>query len=228
MREKLIHRVSRIISGSVHSLIDSIEGAASDSVLSEAIREIESAINEVKTELGQVVAKKHLANSKLMEENKKHEDLGEKIELAITENRDDLAETAIARQFDIEAQIPILEATISDCKGQEKELESYINALQAKKREMKEELIQFRNAMAKNETTEKSGGSAASNKTVESRVSQAQSTFERVIEKSTGIPGKNMISDKKTDSQLAELDEIARKNRIRERLSAIKREVNSK
>ncbi len=228
MKEKLIHRVSRIISGSVHSLVDSLESAASDSVLSESIREIESAIDEVKTELGQIVAKQHLANTKLMEENKKHEDLGEKIELAVKEDRDDLAEPAIARQMDIEAQIPILETVINDCKTEAAELEGYIKALQGKKREMKEELAQFRNSMEKT----KSSGEPARYKTghgnVEKKVEKAESTFERVIEKSTGIHGNNLMFDKKSAAQLAELEELARKNRIQERLSAIKGDIQSK
>ncbi len=228
MKEKLIHRVSRIISGSVHSLIDSIESVASDSVLSEAIREIESAIDEVKAELGQVMAKNHLANTKLMEENKKHEDLSGKIELAVKERRDDLAETAIARQIDIEAQIPILEATIKDCMDQEKELEGYINALYGKKREMKEELLQFRNIMKEKEKIGETTQYRTDQNDVESKVRKAESAFDRVIEKSTGIPGKNVVSDKKTASQLAELEELGRKNKIQERLSAIKGAVKSK
>ncbi len=222
MKEKLINRVGRIISGSVHSLIDTIESAAPETVLSEAIREIESAIDEVRTELGKVVAKKHLAGSKLMEENKKHEDLSEKIELAIKENRDDLAEAAISRQLDIETQIPILEATIDDCNDQEKELENYVNALQAKKREMKEELVQFKNALKDGSASSGNDSVPDGAGSVESQVAKAESVFERVIENATGIPGQNVVSERKTASQLAELEEIARKNKIQERLLKIK------
>ena len=53
---------------------------------------VELAVDEVRDELGRVVAKKHLASSKLMEENKKHEDLSEKIELAVNENREGLVQ----------------------------------------------------------------------------------------------------------------------------------------
>ncbi len=224
MKEKLINRVGRIISGSVHSLIDTIENAAPETVLSEAIREIESAIDEVRTELGKVVAKKHLASSKLMEENKKHEDLSEKIELAVKEKRDDLAEAAISRQLDIETQIPILEITIDDCDDQEKELENYVNALQAKKREMKEELIQFKNAVKDGNTSSGRDSVPDGAGSVENQVAKAESAFERVIENATGIPGQNVVSERKTAAQLAELEDIARKNKIQERLSKIKRD----
>jgi phage shock protein A len=230
MKERLIGRVGRIISGSFNSLIDVIENAAPETVMSEAIREIDAAIDDVRVELGRVVAGKHLANRRLMEENRKHEDLGEKIELAVKEGRDDLAEAAISQQIDIEAQIPILEATINDCGNNEKELEGYITALQAKKREMKEELRQFRESMKETVTSSSSfsdsGVEVSSD--VERKVTKAESAFERIAEKATGIPGGARTAGRQTATKLAELEEIARKNRIQERLAAIKGNVQEK
>jgi phage shock protein A len=230
MKESLIGRVGRIISGSFNSLIDAIENAAPETVMSEVIREIDTAIDDVRVELGRVVAKKHLANSRLMEENRKHEDLSEKIELAVKEGRDDLAEAAISQQIDIEAQIPILEATINDCGSNEKELEGYITALQAKKREMREELRQFRESMKETITSSSSisdsGVEVSSD--VERKVAKAESAFERIAEKATGIPGGGRTADRQTATKLAELEEIARKNRIQERLAAIKGNLQEK
>jgi phage shock protein A len=190
--------------------------------MEEAIREIDSVIDEVRAEMGRVVAKKHLANTRLMEENKKHESLTEKIELAVAESREDLAEAAISQQLDIEAQIPVLEATIGDCVTQEKELEGYITALQAKKREMKEELQHFRAAKTAAGSVTASGAGAASASSAESRVDKASSAFDRMVEKATGVLGSSSTSDRETASKLAELDDLARKNRVQERLAAIK------
>lgn len=230
MKESLIGRVGRIISGSFNSLVDAIENAAPETVMSEVIREIDTAIDDVRVELGRVVAKKHLANSRLMEENRKHEDLSEKIELAVKERRDDLAEAAISRQLDIEAQIPILETTINECGNKEKELEGYITALQAKKREMKEELHQFRESFKETVTSAPVGsdtpGEASSD--VERKVAKAEAAFERIAEKATGIPGSGRSADRKTATQLVELEEMARKNRIKERLAAIKGDIQEK
>lgn len=226
MKEKLISRVGRIISSSVNSLIDSLENTAPESVLSEAVSEIESAIDDVRNKLGQIIAKNYLASSKLTEENKKHEDLSEKIELAIKEKRDDLAETAIARQLDIEAQIPVLKLTVNDCKNQEKELENYISALQAKKREMQEELILFRNIVQKDKSLMKTELSTKTDGSVESKVSKAESAFERVIENTTGVFRQNVTFERKSAAQLAELEEIVRKKKIEERLYKIKRDTN--
>src|SRR5262245_54886193 len=143
MAESIGSRVGRIISGSVHALIDAVENAAPEIVMEEAIREVDEAIDEVRAELGRAAANKHLASSRLMEENRKHEELSANIETAVRDKRDDLATAAISRQFDIEAQIPVLETTISECQAREKELEGYIAALQAKKREMQDALRQY-------------------------------------------------------------------------------------
>ncbi|MEJ2640279.1 MAG: PspA/IM30 family protein [Desulfosarcinaceae bacterium] len=222
MKEGLIARVGRIVSGSVHSLIDAIENAAPETVMEEAIREIDGAIDEVRAELGKVVAGKHLANTRLLETNQQHEELAARIELAVKESREDLAEAAIARQLDLEAQIPILEATINDSGAQEKELEGYIKALQAKKREMQAEQRQFRANVteAPAASSAQTGGGAD----VEGKVSKASSAFDRVVEKATGVPG-GQSADRKSAVQLAELEELARKNRIQERLAAVKSEM---
>lgn len=224
MKDTLTSRVGRIISGSLNALIDAVENSVPETVMEEAIREIDGAIDEVRAELGRVVANKHLANSRLLEENRKHEDLSAKIELAVSENRDDLAEVAIASQLDIEAQIPVLEATIADCGNQEKELEGYISALQAKKREMKDELKQFRDSRQDAAAVGASAGGAAatSGGSVDARVSKAESAFDRVVENTTGLMGRIGTGDKHNASKLAELEEMSRQNRVQERLAAMK------
>lgn len=221
MKEKIANRVGRIISGSMNALVDAVENAAPETVMEEAIREIDGAVDEVRAELGRVVASKHLANQRLMEESQKHEDLAEKIELAVAEERDDLAEVAISTQLDIEAQIPVLESTIADCGNQEKELEGYISALQARKREMKEDLKNFRETRAEADSVA-AGKSGASGSSVAARVSKAESAYERVVENATGLLGRGGVGDREEAVKLSELDDMARKNRVNERLEKIK------
>lgn len=227
MKESIANRVGRIISGSMNALLDAVENAAPDIVMEEAIREVDGAIDEVRAELGRVIAGKHLANQRLMDESRKHEELAEKIELAVKEGRDDLAEAAIARQLDIEAQIPVLENTIAEAGNQEKELEGYIVALQAKKREMQEELAQFRAAQQESKVAAVAGssGQTHADSGVEVSVRKAESAFDRVMERATGV-GSHSMPDRGDASKLAELDELSRNNRIQERLAAIKNRAN--
>ena len=228
MKETLASRVGRIIAGSFNALVDAVENAAPEVVMEQAIREVEEAMGDVRAELGKVIADKHLANSRLMQANQKHENLAEQSELAVKQGREDLATAAVAHQLDIEAQIPILQSQIGELSEREKELESYIAALQGKRREMQEELRLFRESrreaatLADSPTAVSGGGQATGG--VESRVSQAESTFARILNNTAG--GTSAASpDRKTAGQLAELEDLARQNRIKERLAALKSRV---
>ena len=221
MREKITSRVGRIISGGFNALIDAVENAAPEAVMEQALREVDDAIAEVRNELGQVIANKHLANSRLMQVNNKCEELSEKIELAVDEKRDDLAEVAISQQLDIEAQIPILEAQIADLSNSEKELEGYIAALKGKKGEMKEDLRLFK-ASRKEAKINESGNTVSAEGNIENKVDRAESAFERVMEGSTGVTAGKSAADRGTAAAMSELEDMARQNRIQERLAAIK------
>lgn len=220
MKDKITSRVSRIISGGFNALLDAVENAAPEAVMEQALREVDDAIEEVRNELGQVMANKHMANQRLMQVNTKCEELQEKIELAVGENRDDLAEAGISQQLDIEAQIPILENQIAELSGEEKELEGYIAALKGKKGEMLEELRHFKASRKEKSAVE--SAPAGSSTTIENKISRAESAFGRVMENATGAAQSKGATDKKTAAALNELENLSRKNRIQERLAAIK------
>lgn len=225
MAENIGHRVGRILSGGFHSLVNAVENIAPEAVMEQAIREIDNAIEEVRSELGQIVANKHLATRRLQEENHKHEKLTANLELAVAQARDDLAEAAIEQQFDIEAQIPVLEQTIRDAGERMTELEGYVLALQAKKREMKEELQAFRHSRAASTGSGVANGTAGSTNasSIEQRVNQAESAFERVLEQQTGLATGAASSNTSANRiKIAELEELARRNRVQERLANFK------
>ncbi|MEX0742456.1 MAG: PspA/IM30 family protein, partial [Phycisphaeraceae bacterium] len=216
-------RVGRIVSGGFNQIVDAVENSAPELVMEQAIREVDGAIDEVRAELGKVAANKHLASRRLMESNTKHEALTEQIELAVQQSREDLAEAAIARQLDLEAQIPVLETTINECGHEEKELEGFVAALQGKKREMREELRQYRQTREQSLTTAGGAdgdGAPGPGSDLEARVNKAGSAFDRVLERQTGMQG--LETDMKTAGQLAELEDLSRKHRIEERLAAAK------
>ena len=54
---------------------------------------------------------------------------------------------------------------------------------------------------------------------------QASSAFDRVLEKATGMAAVQRNTDAKTASQVAELQDMAHKNRIQERLQSIKNKM---
>jgi phage shock protein A len=221
MREKITGRVGRIISGGFNAIIDAVENAAPEAVMEQALREVDDAIAEVRTELGKVIANKHLANSRMTQVNNKCEELAEKIEIAVEQNRDDLAEVAISQQLDVEAQIPILETQLAELSNTEKELEGYISALKGKKGEMKEELRLFKESR-KQTVVGGPGTAASSDGSIENKVSKAESAFDRVLENTTGFSSGAGAADRNTAAAMSELEDMAKKNRVQERLAAIK------
>lgn len=217
MNESIARRVARLMSGSVNALVDAVENASPELVMEQAIREVDAAIADTRAELGQQVAQKHLASKKLIEESNRHEALAEQLSIAVANERDDLAEAGIAEQMDIEARIPVLELSIADAASKEKELEGFILALQAKKREMKTELnafLQSRTASSSSPNAQQTTNNAAD------KAQRAGASFDRVLEKATGLAGRD--GSLANTSKLAELEELTRQNRIAERLAAIK------
>lgn len=225
MAEGLTKRVGRIISGSINAVVDAVEDAAPEIVMEQAVREIDGAIEDVRGELGKVIAGKHLANKRLAEKNARHEELADKIKVAISENRDDLAEAAVSAQLDIEAQIPVLEHTIAESGDREKELEGYITALQAKKREMKDELKTYRETTAASDAVDTSADTSGNSQgSVNKKVDEATSAFDRILEKQTGV-GTGTSASAQDAAKMAELEKLTRMNRVKERLAAIKSET---
>jgi phage shock protein A len=222
MSEGLIKRISRLVSASANSLVDSIESAAPQMVMEEAIREIEAATKDVRIQLGKLEASKYLSTQTLNKDNEKHAELQAQIEVAVQQSRDDLAEVAIAKQMDIEAMIPVIEKNIAEDDAEIKELESYISALQAKKREMEESLNEFIKASEHIDNSAYSDGGTSTN--VSTRVDGATSVFNRVAGGAIGVDTNTKLADEK---KLAELETLTRNNRIKERLAKVKTEAES-
>ncbi len=223
MADSLGVRVGRIISASAHALIDQVEGALPDAVMQQTLREIDAAIDEVRTELGKAIASRHLASKRLTEQSSRHEDLSEQVEIALGQGLDDLAKAAIESQLDIEAQVPVLESTVAETASRERELEGFVAALQAKRREMEDgfqSLLAARKYAAEQVGAAPAGGSSPG---VARRVDDATTAFNRVMAREGGS-GVGRV-DRGLDSRLAELDRLSRQNRVEERLATLRAKV---
>jgi phage shock protein A len=216
--DTIASRVTRVIGSSVHALLDAVETAAPEAAMSQAIREVDQAIDEVRAEMGRVEAVKHLATSSLNKLNTQNEGLASQIELAVTKGDETLARAGIARQVDIEDQIPVLQRSLHEAIDRSKELEAYIAALLAKKREMESALQDF--VAARAAAASPSSPSAPTGVT-QGKVERAGSAFDRVLARQTGVTGATSALNPDA-SKLQQLQELARTHRIDERLAALK------
>jgi len=220
MSESLASLVKRLVSGSANMIVTAVESLAPEMVMEEAIREVDSAIDDVRAELGQVMTRQYHATRRLAGENKKHEELSESIKVALSEKREDLAEAGVGKLLDIEAQIPVLESAIGETREAQVELEGYVAALRARKREMKEELREYRAAQKEAAAIGGDGGGPKGSDT-ERRVEKASDAFDRAMEIGGGIGGGD-TPDRRSAAMNAELEQLARKNRVNERLAQFK------
>ena len=205
MSESMTRRVGRLISGSINAVIEAAENVSPLIVMQESIREVDQAITEVRHELGKTVVQEHITQDRMKNEENKHQMLQGQITVALQENREDLAEAAISKQMDIEAQLPVLKNALEDALKQRVEMEGFIAALQAKKREMQEELKRYKTYTQ--ESTESN---------IADQVSKAEAAFNRVM--GTDVP----VATQTDEAKLAELEALTRKNRIEERIRAMK------
>ena len=221
MSESLARRVARLVSGGFHAMLDKAEDCMPEAVMQENIRELERTIDEVRAELGKVLAQKHLATKKLADENNRHEQLAGQIATALDAGREDLAKAGIAEQLDVEARLPVLEQSLADCSSQERELDAFVAALLAKKREMQAALDDWKRAQASIGGTT-SGGGADSSKIVQLERAAEQNgvQFNRVLQRQGGI---GIASpDAAQAAALQELSDLGREAQIAARLAALK------
>lgn len=220
MSDSLKTRVGRVIAGGAHAILDRIEDKAPEAMMEQSIRDADAVIDDVRHELGVVSANRHLSQQQHASLNAQHATLTTQSHEALASGRDDLAKAAVARLLDIEAQLPVLEATLGDHLLREGELQGYVAALLAKKREMQDALSQFRRSRA--------AGSSATPTAVGAGTSAAQridavtDAFDRIFERQTGLDGLARRGGLEQAAQLQALDELVRENRIAERIAQLK------
>lgn len=218
MADSLKTRVGRVIAGGVHALLDRLEDQAPEAMMEQAIREADNVVADVRHELGSASANRHLAQQQHLTLNRQHEALSEQLGLALAQQREDLARTAVARQLDIEAQLPVLESTLAELARQEAELRGYVEALLAKRREMDTALAEFRKSRAAAQASVAPGRPAGSGP-ADQRMAAATGAFDRVHQRQTGLSATAAGASLQQAAQLKELDDLVRQGKIEERLA---------
>lgn len=221
MSESLLGRVARLVGGTFTSIVDAAENAAPDIVARQAIEEIDSAIDDVRVEIGRKQANRHNANQELSSLNNRTEELKAQIQTALKSEREDLAEAGAAELVGVEDRIPIIETLIASTQEEEQELGRYLAGLRSKRVEMEKDLQTIRDRQARNGSAGTGeGANASTDSSVEGRVEKASNALARVKASTTGVPS-GQAGD---DAARAELEELHRKNRVAERLAALKQE----
>jgi len=208
--ENIVGRIGRLIAGMAHGAVDSAERANAKTVLEQAIREIDAAAEEVRTDLGKKAAERYRVEARRKELGGELAELDRTITLAVGEKRDDLAAAGIERQLDIEAQMGVLESVLKDIDDSVAQFNATLDAVRASRREAEARLVDLTRSLSEMPAD----AAAAPNGRVAARVERAEAAVARV----TGVPAGSPAAGQAMD----DLRQLAREHAVRERLARFK------
>ena len=218
MAEPIFMRVRRVLSASAEEAVDAMERAGAGSIMREAIRQVDRAIDEVRVE--QESATQRNAQAKKLQETLRARiaDLEEKARFALTKSREDLAEAALSGQLDLEARIEQLDLAQKETSDQLVRLDECLSALRARKLQMEKDHRDFE---ARRRDSALGGSDPGPEQRLQRKVERAQETFDRVKAGS----GDDVAADPAGEAKLAEIDALRRSSAVAERLAALRAAV---
>lgn len=218
--ESISGRVSRLAAGLVTTVIDGLEKKAPEAVAEQAIREIDKAADELKSNLAALVAERKRYTLQKDDLTGERDGLDDNIRIALGEGREDLARAGIGRQDDIDAQAASIDKLLLDVDARIDEARGALAAAQAARRDAEERVKIARRARE----AQAPGASATSGgirrPAPEDRIAAALSSVERL----TDLPA----GKARDRNDLAELEEFGRQRRIDDRLAALRNELKGK
>ena len=212
VHEGILARMGRLLAAIASDTVDNAENSNKVALVKQAIREIDAGADEARSALGKSRAEEFRLKRRREEMESEVATLTEKIRLAVSENREDLARAGVARQIDVESQGIALERAMDFV---ELEIEEQTKALQAMlgaRREAEARLADLEKSIAQHSPQEQESGRASVSKTA--KAERAISAISRV----TGVPAGTAAAGKDLD----ELDRLHREKAITERLERIK------
>ncbi len=218
MAEAIFARVSRIFSAKVEDAVDRMEQAGGEAVMREAVREADRAIDEVKAQLEATMARRLQAVRQQLMLAKRVEELTAKAKFALDEGREDLAEAALSRQLDLEAQNGKLDEIQAQARTEETRLEEGLTALKSRKAQMEEVLAAY--AIAQREAAIGGDGKTRPERSAEKKVDAAEQAFNRAMQGAGGLGLTRTDAD--TINRVAEIDGLQKSAAVAERLAALK------
>lgn len=217
MADSIFVRVQRVVTGGVGSALDAAERLGGTSVMRQAIRDMDAAIDKAQAEGESARARRLQAAHRLQDCRKQLATLKEQARFALGKDRMDLAEAAIARQLDVETQIASLAKAETEAAGAERRLEESAAQLKLRRGRMDEELRAFEAAQRAGSSGEDAPGSPDSR--LQRRAERAQEAFERAMDAAGGLSGG--LASAEAAAKVAELEALQKEAAIAERLAAL-------
>lgn len=221
MNDSISSRIGRIITGTAYSIVSKIEGLAPETVLEQAISEVDQVLDEVRAALGGITAQKHHVSKTMARLNHEHAELEEQVIVAYKQGRKDLVESALARQTDIEDQLPALEGQLARLSKQESDHTQALTGLIAKRNEMEDELQEFINSRKRDVAVRDTDAEFATPDSALWKAEKAEGAFSRMMHRTTGMNRSSLTSNSLESAKLVELANLSRNAKIEAKLKAL-------
>lgn len=218
MADSIFVRVQRVVTGGVGSALDAAERLGGTSVMRQAIRDMDAAIDKAHAEGEGARAQRLQAAHRLQECRKQLATLKEQARFALGKDRMDLAEAAIARQIDVEAQVAALAKAETEAAAAERRLEESAAELKLRRGQMYDELRAFEAAQRAASSGDDAPGSPDSR--LQRRAERAQEAFERAMDAAGGLSGG--LASAEAAAKVAEIEALQKEAAIAERLAALR------
>ncbi|TFZ57024.1 PspA/IM30 family protein [Methylorubrum sp. Q1] len=210
MTENILTRVGRIIGGLSNAALDAVEDRNGLAIAEQALREIDAVIHEARLDLGKIKAEEHRLSARRGQLDGERTALPEKLSLALSSGREDLARAGISRQLDLESQIEAIDSSLADVAERHEAASKAMQAATAARRDAEHRIALLRAPAPRNaDTLAGYGGEDAA------RARQLEQSL-RAIDRVSGT------ASAPADPSIEDLDRLHRDHTIEQRLAALK------
>lgn len=217
----LFRRVSRLVLSHLHAAIEKFKYPDSKEEVVQAITEINTAIDSVKTELGRITALGHKIKIKRQTAQRNHLESGDQLNAALKAGKKDEAQTILRRQIQIESELTALDDQLTHYEENSRNLETCLNALTAKKEILTTAHAQMetgRKEVIVDSEQKQPFFSTEIDRKLKEEIFKAESAFDRITAAHAEYEV-NTQRDPRAPERLRQLEEMALKNEIEKRLA---------
>ncbi len=218
MAESIFIRVQRVLSGGADAAVGTLERASSTSLMREAIREVERAIEDIRAKHEEATTRRVHAGRQQQLIRERLATLREQAVFVIGKGREDLAEATIARQLDFERELERQKRFEAEAKDEIVRLDDCLSQLKVRKGQMEKELANFQ--AAQREASIAGACPPSADMRAERKASRAEAAFERAMAAAGGATVGLM--DAAEAAKLSEIETLQRESAIAERLAALR------
>ena len=126
----IFERMSMILRANINDLLDRAEDP--EKMLDQIIRDMESAILDARQQVQDMLAQQKLLEAEVRDTQKLVDEWQRKAEMAVAQNRDDLAREALKRKNDYQSQLQVYQSQLVDQEALVAKLRTELSELESK------------------------------------------------------------------------------------------------